>query len=88
MNALRRLGKVTMLLRALALSASAAALLAVETAMGGSAAIAAANLTIQTATIQSGRLIITGTAAAAGTVVKIHGTAFPVGRQLAKAVRL
>jgi hypothetical protein len=44
--------------------------------MGGSAAIAAANLTIQTATIQSGRLIITGTAAAVGTVVKIHGTAF------------
>jgi hypothetical protein len=69
-------GRVTMLLRSLALSASAAALLAAETVMGGAAAIAAANLTIQTATIQSGRLIITGTAAAAGTVVKIHGTAF------------
>jgi hypothetical protein len=60
----------------LVLSASAGALLALETAIGGSAAMAAANLTIQTATIQSGRLVITGTAAAAGTVVKIYGTSF------------
>ena len=41
-----------------------------------SPSLAATDLTIQTATLQSGRLTITGTAAAAGTVVKIHGTTF------------
>jgi hypothetical protein len=65
-----------MLFRSLAAGASMTALLAVETAVGGSSAFAAANLTIQTATLQSGRLIITGTAASAGTVVKIFGTGF------------
>jgi hypothetical protein len=61
-----------MLRRSLALGASASALLALQTIPG----MAAANLAIQTATLQSGRLVITGTAAAAGTVVKIQGTSF------------
>ena len=65
-----------MLLRSLAMSASVTALLAVETAVGGSAAMAAANITIQAATIQTGRLVIVGIAAAPGTVVRIAGTTF------------
>jgi hypothetical protein len=66
----------TMLLRSRVASAFSALLFSLGMAAGGSEAIAAANLTIQTATIQSGRLIIAGTAAATGTVVKIDGTTF------------
>jgi len=65
-----------MLLRSLVVSAFAAVLLTFEVAAVGNAAFAAANLTIQTATLQSGRLVITGTAASAGTVVRINGTSF------------
>jgi hypothetical protein len=50
-------------------------MLAYQTALGPSAE-AAANLTIQTATLQSGRLVIVGTAQSAGTVVRIQGTSF------------